>query len=89
MKIILHYRHEDGRQIEISGDQSAAELWLIYPHRELLKSVDSMDAGKAELPDGFAHDETHFLPPCPKCTEPSPMSLVTGMYTCGECDAEF
>ena len=63
MKIVLHYRHADGRQIEITGDTSAAEIWQIYPTRELLQSVSSMDEGKEELPDGFALDDTSFTPP--------------------------
>ena len=88
-KIVLHYRHEDGRQIEITGDESAAEVWLLYPHRELLDTVESMDHGKEKLPEGFILDKTTFSPPCPKCTQPSPMSLVSGMYTCPECDTEF
>ena len=89
MKTVLHYRHEDGRQIEISGDTSSAEVWQIYPHRELLKSVKSMDEGKEELPEGFALDERSFTPPCPKCTVPSAMSPISGMYVCRECETEF
>ena len=88
-KIVLFYRHEDGRQVELSGDGSKAELWLVYPHRELLESVDSIDAGKEKLPEGFSLDESVFMPPCPKCNEPSAMSPDTGMYVCRECDAEF
>jgi hypothetical protein len=89
MKIVLHYRHDDGRQIEIAGDSSSAEIWQIYPSRELLKSVSSMDEGKKELPDGFALDDASFTPPCPKCTVPSPMSTTSGMYVCRECETEF
>ena len=51
--MVLHYRHEDGRQIEIAGDASKAEVWLIYPERELLEKVGSMDEGKEKLPEGF------------------------------------
>jgi hypothetical protein len=88
-KIVLFYRHEDGRQIELNGDASKAEVWLVYPERELLESVESMDAAKEKLPEGFELDEATFMPPCPKCNEPSAMSTLSGMYVCRECDAEF
>ena len=88
-KVYLHYRHEDGRLIEISGSGSKAEVWLVYPHRELLKNADSIDEGKKELPEGFELDETAVAPPCPKCNQPSRMAYETGMYTCEDCDAEF
>ncbi len=87
--MVLHYRHEDGRQIEVSGDGSKAEIWLIYPERELLEKVASMDEGKEKLPEGFELMEAAFTPPCPKCSVPSVMSLDSGMYVCRECSAEF
>ena len=89
MKVVLHYRHTDGRKIEISGNSTKAEVWLIYPARELLSKVGSVDEGKEKLPEGFALEETTFMPPCPKCSEPSPMALDSGMYVCRECSAEF
>ena len=85
----LLYRHSDGRVIEISGDDSRAEVWLIYPHRELIERTKSFEAGKEALPEGFDLDEMVFAPPCPKCNQPSPMSLDTGMYVCRECDNSF
>ena len=89
MKTVLQYRHGDGRVIEVRGDSSGAELWLTYPHRELLQKAASFDAGKEALPEGFALDTNTFLPPCPKCEEPSPMSPDTGMYVCRSCDSAF
>lgn len=85
----LLYRHEDGRLIEISGDTSRAEVWLIYPHRELLERVESMEAGKENLPEGFDLEELAFSPPCPKCGKPASMAMDTGMYLCRECDNPF
>ena len=89
MSTVLHYQHEDGRQIEICGDASRAEVWLIYPERELLEKADSMDKGKGKLPEGFELKSATFSPPCPKCSVPSPMCLESGMYVCRECSAEF
>lgn len=83
------YRHEDGRLIEVKGDDARAEVWLLYPHRELLKTVPSLEAAKAALPEGFTADAAVFCPPCPKCDTPSPMSLESGMYVCRECDTAF
>ncbi len=88
-RVKLLYRHEDGRLIEISGDAARAEVWLIYPHRELLERVDSLDAGKEKLPEGFALDECTFSPPCPKCGVPATMSIESGMYECRDCDNAF
>jgi hypothetical protein len=85
----LLYRHADGRLIEVKGDDSRAEVWLLYPHRELLESVPSLEAAKGKLPEGFALDSAVFSPPCPKCDTPSPMSLESGMYLCQECDTAF
>ena len=82
----LLYRHSDGRLIEISGDNSHAEIWLIYPHRELLEGVDTFDAAKATLPEGFELDPCKFAPPCPTCAKPSPMNLETGMYMREDCE---
>lgn len=89
MKFVILYRHEDGRQIEACGDDSHGEVWLIYPHRELLDSVKSMDEAKEKVPEGFVVDDCLFTPPCPKCSEPSSMSLTSGMYLCRECETEF
>ena len=84
MKIL--YRHEDGRLIEISGDSSRAEVWLVYPHRELLETVSTMDAGKEKLPEGFQLDTNAFAPPCPRCEKPSPLDIESGMYRCTDDD---
>ena len=89
MSMVLHYRHEDGRQIEIRGDTAKAEVWLIYPERELIEKAGSMDEGKEKLPEGFELMEATFMPPCPKCSVPAAMSLESGMYVCRECSAEF
>jgi hypothetical protein len=93
VRTVLLYRPqnstEDLRTIELSGDSSGAELWLIYPHRELIDKVASLEAGKEALPEGFVLDECAFSPPCPKCGEPSPMAPATGMYECRECNATF
>lgn len=88
-KVVLLYRHEDGRVYEVSGDASTAEVWQIYPERSLVKKVDGLDAAKKVLPDGFQLDTGSFSPPCPKCNTPSPMSLRTGMYVCPDCSASF
>jgi hypothetical protein len=82
----LLYRHADGRLIEISGDSSKAEVWQLYPQRELLETVDSFDAGKESLPEGFEPDANSFTPPCPKCEKPCPLDLETGMYLLKDCD---
>jgi hypothetical protein len=88
-KVVLLYRHEDGRVIEVTGDASAAEVWQIYPERVLVKKVAGMDAAKQTLPEGFALDAGVFSPPCPKCASASPMCLRTGMYVCPDCNASF
>jgi hypothetical protein len=82
----LLYRHADGRLIEISGDTSSAEVWQLFPERELLETTDSFDAGKEKLPEGFELDANAFAPPCPKCEKPSPLCLETGMYVLKDCD---
>lgn len=86
---MLFYRHEDGRMIEIRGEGSRFESWLIYPHRELMAKQKSADEAKAALPEGFVLDKDVFTPPCPKCSEPSPMSPETGMYVCPDCGIGF
>ena len=83
------YRHEDGRLIEVKGDDSGAEVWLIYPRRELVESKTSLDEAKAVVPEGFELDAAAFAPPCPKCDAISPMNLESGMYNCRECDTVF
>lgn len=88
-KVVLLYRHEDGRVFEIAGDGSAAELWQIYPERLLLKKHEGLDAAREALPEGFELDVGAFSPPCPKCNASSPMSLRTGMYVCPDCNASF
>lgn len=88
-KVVLLYRHEDGRVIEVGGDASAAEVWQIYPERVLLKKVDGLDAAKGAMPEGFVLEVGSFSPPCPKCSTSSPMSLRTGMYVCPDCNASF
>ena len=88
-KIVLFYRHEDGRMVEIRGEGTRYECWLVYPHRELMGKAKSADEAKANLPEGFALDEDVFTPPCPKCNEASPMSLDTGMYVCPDCGIGF
>lgn len=91
MNVVLLYRHEDGRLIELRSKGSKVELWLLLPHRELLTSKDSVDDAKSALPEGFELDAAAFQPPCPECGKASPMSLVTGMYVCPEedCHSEF
>lgn len=92
MKVVLFYRHEDGRMIELREiSSSRVEAWQIYPVREQLGKVKSMDEAKDEfITDGFALDDQSFSPPCPKCDHPNaPMSLDTGHYTCPECNAIF
>lgn len=89
MKIVLFYRHEDGRMVEIRGDGSRVETWLVYPHRELISKAGSVDEAKEALGAGYDLDEAIFCPPCPKCSEPSPMSLETGMYVCPDCGVGF
>lgn len=88
-KVVLLYRHDDGRVFEVAGDTSAAEVWQIYPERLLVKKVEGLDAAKGVLPDGFKLDAGAFSPPCPKCNASSPMSLRTGMYVCPDCNASF
>ncbi|RMG15838.1 MAG: hypothetical protein D6731_07545 [Planctomycetota bacterium] len=88
-KVHLHYRHEDGRLIEIVGGGAKAEVWLLYPQRELIARKESLEEAKESLPEGFALDESVFAPPCPKCNEPAPMSPASGMFECTDCDAEF
>ncbi|MCO5165310.1 MAG: hypothetical protein M9894_02945 [Planctomycetes bacterium] len=88
-KVVLLYRHQDGRVIEVAGDGSAAEVWQIYPERTLMKKVGGLDAARESIPDGFALDAGAFSPPCPKCNAASPMSLRTGMYVCPDCNASF
>lgn len=88
-KIVLFYRHEDGRLIEVRGEGARFESWLVYPHREMLGKSKSADEAKAALPEGFAADAGVFAPPCPKCNEISPMSLETGMYVCPDCGVGF
>lgn len=80
------YRHEDGRLIEISGDNAQGEVWLLYPHRELLETAGSFDEGKEKLPEGFELEASTFAPPCPKCEKPSPLCIETGMYVRKDCD---
>jgi len=89
MAMVLFYRHEDGRMIELKDDGSRVETWLVYPHRELIGKAKSVDEAKEELDDGFELDESVFCPPCPKCQVPSPMSLENGMYVCPDCGASF
>jgi hypothetical protein len=91
MKVVLLYRHADGRLVEVSGDASSSEVWQIYPTRELLKKLTSggVDGAKEHIPEGFAPDAASFSPPCPKCDTPSAMCLRTGMYQCPECSASF
>ncbi|MCA8924853.1 MAG: hypothetical protein KDD82_23785 [Planctomycetes bacterium] len=90
MKIVLLYRHTDGRLAEIRGDGSKVELWQLYPQRELLGKHKDVDTAKAELDEGYELDKSVFAPPCPSCEYPhAPMSLETGYYTCPECDTEF
>jgi hypothetical protein len=84
MKIL--YRHEDGRLIEVSGDGNRAEVWLLYPHRELLETASSLEDGKEKLPEGFSLDSNAFSPPCPKCEKPAPLDIETGMYLVKDCD---
>ena len=84
--VTLLYRHEDGRLIELKGSGSKTEVWLIYPHRELLEKADSLDAAKEGLPEGFELDANAFAPPCPHCGDPSPLDLESGMYVCRGCD---
>jgi hypothetical protein len=88
-KVVLLYRHDDGRVIEVVGDTSAAEVWQIYPVRTLVKKAGGLDAAKEHVPEGFAVDKAAFSPPCPKCNAASPMCLRTGMYLCPECNASF
>ena len=87
MKIL--YRHSDGRLIEVAGDSSKAEVWLLCPQRELLKTEETFEKACNNLPDGFELDGAKFSPPCPKCGSPSAMSLDTGMYVCAECESIF
>lgn len=75
--------------IEIRGEGSRFESWLVYPHRELLEKSKSADDAKASLPEGFNADAGVFAPPCPKCGETSPMSCDTGMYVCPDCGVGF
>lgn len=89
MKVVLLYRHEDGRVVEVSGDGSSGEVWQLYPTRELVKKAGSLDAAKEHVPAGFAQSAKVFAPPCPKCSAASPMCTRTGMYVCPECSASF
>jgi hypothetical protein len=88
-KVVLLYRHEDGRVIEVAGDTSAAEGWQIYPERVLVKKAEGLDKAKDSLPEGFRLDAGAFSPPCPKCNTASPMSQRTGMYICPDCNSSF
>jgi hypothetical protein len=89
VKVVLLYRHEDGRVVEVSGDGSAGEVWQLYPVRELVKKVATLDAAKEHIPAGFKIDHKTFAPPCPKCSAASPMDMRSGMYVCPECSASF
>ncbi len=90
MKVVLQFRHEDGRVVEVKEvTTTRVEVWQIYPVRELLDKAKTLDAARELVPEGFAPDAIVFSPPCPKCNELSPMTLDTGMYVCRECHTQF
>ena len=50
-------------------------MWLLYPHRELLEKVDSLEDGKGSLPEGFELDEMETFEGC-RSTRPLTLPVV-------------
>ena len=50
MKAVERYRHEDGRTVDVCEDKGGAiSLWQIFPVRDQLDSVETIDAAKEKL----------------------------------------